>query len=83
MREWQHQKGDNPMTLAELRNQYRPYNSMPAFDEGFAAYEQGTVTDCWYGRGSRCAQAWDRGAECAMRWQRYNVNIEALKRTDW
>jgi len=59
------------MTLAELRNEYRPYDTMAAFDEGWAAYEQGTVTDCWYGRGSVCAQAWDRGAECAMRWKRY------------
>ncbi len=30
------------MTLAELRHEYRPYDTLPAFDQGFADYAQGS-----------------------------------------
>jgi len=62
------------MTLAELRNEYRPYDTLPAFDEGFRDYQLGN-----YSYGARyhgvAGQAWDRGAECAMKWARQNNRI--------
>lgn len=55
-------------TINELRNEYAPYDKMPEFDEGFAAYERGE----YFGRamGGVQQQAFDRGAECSMRWNR-------------
>ncbi len=67
------------MTLSELRNEYRPYDSMPAFDEGFADYQLSNTSF-----GARyhgvAGQAWDRGYECAMRWARYLRNKPELLR---
>jgi len=34
------------MTLAELRNEYRPYDTMPAFDEGFDQYKFAGLVGC-------------------------------------
>ncbi len=68
------------MTLAELRHEYRPYDTLAAFDEGFADYQAHNYYSNPYDvasdgeldlRAGVNAQAWDRGAECASRWQRY------------
>jgi hypothetical protein len=60
------------MTLAELRNEYRPYDTLPAFDRGFADYERGYYGNpfdgCRNPGAGVNAQAWDRGLECAMKW---------------
>lgn len=54
-----------PTTLAELLEEYAPYNRMQAFREGFIAGKENP-----YNPDSVEAQAWDRGAEAAMRWER-------------
>jgi hypothetical protein len=63
--------------LATLRNEYRPHDQLPEFDQGFAAYAAGNFANP-YDRGyympeqskDVAAQAWDRGQECAFRWKR-------------
>jgi len=57
------------MTLAELRHEYRPYDTLPEFDDAFLAYVQGLYSNPW-GLNTVSAQAWDRGQECASRWKR-------------
>jgi hypothetical protein len=66
--------------LCTLRMQYAPYDQMPAFDEGFAAYPAGSLVsvskDFHNPYRERVVQrqcqsecyAWDRGFECASRW---------------
>jgi hypothetical protein len=56
------------MTLAELRHEYRPYDTLPAFDEGFRDYQSGLFLRNPYDGCPRKgveAQDWDPGAECA------------------
>ena len=59
-------------TLADLRQEYRPYDTLPAFHQGFAAYGQYQSKNPYDGRPEKSvdAQAWDRGLECAQRWAR-------------
>lgn len=52
-------------TEATIRASYAPYNTMPAFEEGFRAYTRGTSSQYW--NVGVDAQAFDRGMECAMR----------------
>lgn len=54
-----------------LRESYRPYDAMPAFDEGMVAYEN--WQPCPYSADSVERQAWDRGAEFAMRLNRIDL----------
>jgi hypothetical protein len=65
--------------LAAIRYEYRPYDTLPAFDEGFAAYQtsgalrrhpyddapagETPIEAC---RRSVAGQAYDRGANAAM-----------------
>lgn len=59
-----------------MRNEYAPYDTMPAFAEGERAYFAGCYdnphTDV-------AAQAWDRGLELSMRVKRK----EHVIRLDW
>jgi hypothetical protein len=61
-------------SLAELRQEYRPYDTLPAFHQGFAAYgqQQYEVRNPYADQphNSVDAIAWDRGRECAERWAR-------------
>jgi hypothetical protein len=60
-------------SLAELRQEYRPYDTLPAFHQGFAAYGQQYEVRNPYAdqpHNSVDAIAWDRGRECAERWAR-------------
>jgi hypothetical protein len=55
--------------LARIRHQYRPYDTMPEFEEGFRAY----MLDGPHRRDPYDgvqAQAWDRGANAAMLYKR-------------
>jgi hypothetical protein len=50
---------------------YRPYNTLPAFMEGYHAYSKGN----WMRGGAGDSveqQAWDRGLDYAMRLNRWN-----------
>ena len=66
--------------LAEIRHLYRPYDTMPAFDEGFADYQAGIYQNPYDNdetlRGQVNGQAWDRGANTAMR---YNAAIRQME----
>jgi hypothetical protein len=59
-------------TLADLRQEYQPYDSLPAFHQGFAAYSVGQYQhkNPYDDRREKSvdAKAWDRGLECAQRW---------------
>jgi hypothetical protein len=58
-------------TLAELRYEYRPYHTMAAFEEGYAAYEHDAYRNPYTAPSEGlAARAWNRGRECAMRWKR-------------
>jgi hypothetical protein len=57
-------------TLAELRNEYRPYDTLPEFNDGFASYAEMKFSNPYDGVG---AQAWDRGLECAMKAKRFGL----------
>lgn len=50
---------------------YRPYNTLKAFMEGYAAYCKGDWRSP-YDANSVDAQAWDRGMEYGMRLNRWN-----------
>jgi hypothetical protein len=58
--------------LPLLAKEYAPYDTLPEFALGYAAY--GTSAMCPFDgpqfKGYQ-AQAWDRGLECAMRVQRW------------
>jgi hypothetical protein len=57
--------------LAYIKAQYRPYDSLPEFQEGYDACERDRVLRCNpYGDDSYKAQAWDRGANAAMLYKR-------------
>lgn len=53
------------MTLNELIAEYKPYDEMPEFKEGFIDYQCCLKPTPYEGVK---AQAYDRGQECAMRW---------------
>ena len=54
---------------------YAPYHTMPAFDEGITAYMSGTHENPYSDpKQGLAAQAWDRGSEYAMRVVRYSNN---------
>src|SRR5262245_19304935 len=60
-------------TLADLQQEYRPYDTLPAFHQGFAAYgRQYQIRNPYEEQphNSVDAKAWDRGLECAERWAR-------------
>jgi len=60
-------------TLADLQQEYRPYDTLPAFHQGFAAYgQQYQIRNPYEGQPHNMvdAKAWDRGFECAERWAR-------------
>ncbi len=57
------------LTSADIER-YAPYHTMPAFEAGYKAYNEGCNTLCPYGD-TVDGQAWDRGAECAMRHARW------------
>jgi hypothetical protein len=62
---------------------YRPYDQLPAFDEGIDDYMSGRYSNPYDSkpREGVNAQAWDRGSEYAMRVVRYS-QAEA-KRYEW
>jgi hypothetical protein len=49
---------------------YRPYHTFPAFDEGITDYMSGRFENP-HGTTSVAAQAWDRGSEFASRVVRF------------
>ena len=54
-------------------DEYRPYHTMPAFGEGYEAYQSLQYRNPYDGRwqdGVK-AQAWDRGLEFASRVERF------------
>jgi hypothetical protein len=64
--------------LAYIKAQYRPYDTMPEFKEGFDAYQaKGAHRRDPYD-GVK-AQAWDRGANTAMLYARALAHLDAHK----
>jgi hypothetical protein len=65
--------------LEYIQAQYRPYDSMPEFQEGFEAYQKhGLHRLDRYSDGVK-AQAWDRGANTAMLYQRAMDQLDKHK----
>lgn len=63
--------------LARIRHEYRPYDAMPEFDEGFRAYQiDGPARRDPYYDGTR-SQAWARGANAAMLYARALARLDA------
>jgi hypothetical protein len=64
--------------LARIKFQYRPYDAMPEFQEGFDAYQAHGYgpSDAYDGVK---AQAWDRGANAAMLYARALAHLDAHK----
>jgi hypothetical protein len=64
--------------IAYIRAQYRPYDSMPEFQEGFDAYQKDRAYrhDPYDGVKS---QAFDRGANAAMFYVRAMAHLDAHK----
>jgi hypothetical protein len=62
--------------LARLRYEFRPYDSLPAFDEGFAAH----AARQWHNPypSSVEAQAWDRGLQTAVFYERALAGLDKL-----
>lgn len=58
----------NTKTFNEIANEYRPYNTFPAFQRGSEDYMDSKF-DCPFTNGLE-VQAWDRGMEAAMRFTR-------------
>ena len=52
-----------PEILAAIRHEYRPYDTMPEFDEGFADYRARRRDKDYDGV---AGQAYDRGANAAL-----------------
>ena len=67
--------------LAEIRHDYRPYDTFPEFDDGFLDYQKSAHANPYEGNPSEGlkAQAWDRGAEAASRYNRFLSGIEKPK----
>ena len=70
----------NEARLVEIRADYRPYDTLPAFDLGFADYQNRVRANPYDGlRGpgdGLKAHAWDRGAHAAMRYNRFLAGLE-------
>jgi hypothetical protein len=70
----------NEARLVEIRADYRPYDTLPAFDQGFADYQnriRANPYDGLRGPGDGLkAQAWDRGANAAMQYNRFLNRLE-------
>jgi hypothetical protein len=65
--------------LARIRYSYRPYDSMPEFEEGYLAYTlDGPRRRSPYNDGVK-AQAFDRGANAAMLYARALAHLDAHK----
>jgi hypothetical protein len=64
--------------LARIRHEFRPYDTMPEFDEGFAEYQKSGPRRRDPYDGVR-AQAWDRGANAAMLYARAMAHLDAHK----
>jgi|GEM_PF-4429804 hypothetical protein len=64
----------NQEILTKIVEDYRPYDTLEAFGEGFVAYQAGVYRNPYDGknelRAQVNAQAWDRGANAAMRYAR-------------
>jgi hypothetical protein len=62
--------------LARIRHEYRPYDTMPEFQEGFRAYQLDGAhrRDPYDGVKG---QAWDRGANAAMLYARAMAHLDA------
>ena len=71
----------NEKRLAEIRHDYRPYDTFPEFDDGFLDYQKSAHANPYEGKLSEGlkAQAWDRGAEAASRYNRFLSGIEKPK----
>jgi hypothetical protein len=73
--------------LARIRYEFRPYDTLPEFQEGFAAYQTDGPHrrnpydgDHGYdGDQGYKAQAWDRGANAAMLYARALAHLDAHK----
>jgi hypothetical protein len=68
--------------LSRIKAQYRPYDTLPEFTEGFDAYQaRAAHRRNPYEDGRRYggvkAQAWDRGANAAMLYRRALVHLDA------
>jgi hypothetical protein len=62
--------------LARIKHEYRPYDTMPEFQEGFRAYQlDGPHRRDPYDGVQ--AQAWDRGANAAMLYKRALALLDA------
>jgi hypothetical protein len=66
--------------LARIKAQYRPYDTLPAFEEGFTAYQaSGPLRRNPYDNDAGYkAQAWDRGANAAMLYARALAHLDAV-----
>jgi hypothetical protein len=64
----------NQELLTKIVEDYRPYDTLEAFGEGFVDYQAGSFKNRYEcdktPRGQVNAQAWDRGADAAMRYAR-------------
>jgi len=62
----------NGELLLQICSDYAPYDTLPAFTEGFNDYEAGKHRNPYDGHIKQGvqAQAWDRGANAAMRYRR-------------
>jgi hypothetical protein len=63
--------------LARVRAHYRPYDSMPEFEEGFAAHATLQYRNPY--PSSVAAQAWDRGLDAAARYAIALAHLETHK----
>jgi hypothetical protein len=65
--------------LATIKAQYRPYDTLPEFEEGFRAYQ----LDGAHRLNPHCStvagQAWDRGANAAMLLARALAHLDRQK----
>jgi hypothetical protein len=64
--------------LARIRHQYRPYDTMPEFEEGYLAYHLDGAHRRNLYENVR-AQAFDRGANAAMLYARAMAHLDAHK----
>jgi hypothetical protein len=70
--------------LARIKHEFRPYDTMTEFDEGFAAYQNAPAFwrdpyDEGPDGGGVKAQAFDRGANAAMLYARALAHLDAHK----
>jgi hypothetical protein len=61
-------------TLAEIRADYRPYDTLPEFEVGFQDYMAGRFRHRDYD--GVAGQAYDRGSNAAMQWQRVQDGLD-------